>query len=186
MYYSKLSNAFNVASTRDIDQKYPSDPDGFAKQRPEWEIVGAFATDPFDISSIVSGDGSTPGTLITVTTTAAHGFTSDTPIKIKGVATPDYNISTKVNTVLSTTEFTYLLPYVRPNLPASPAASGATVTIETDTVSGASPYIFNCSMRSVWGMNGLLADGKKASGFKSMVIAQFTGVSLQKDDRAFV
>ncbi len=186
MYYSKLSNAFNVASTRDIDQKYPADPDGFAKQRPEWEIVGAFATDPFDISSIVSGDGSTPGTLITVTTTAAHGFTSDTPIKIKGVATPDYNISTKVNTVLSTTEFTYLLPYVRPNLPASPAASGATVTIETDTVSGASPYIFNCSMRSVWGMNGLLADGKKASGFKSMVIAQFTGVSLQKDDRAFV
>ena len=186
MYYSKLSNAFNVASTRDIDQKYPSDPDGFAKQRPEWEIVGAFATDPFSISSIVSGDGSTPGTLITVTTTGEHGFTSDTPIKIKGVATPDYNISTKVNTVLNTTQFTYLLPYVRPNLPATPAASGATVTIETDTVSGASPYIFNCSMRSVWGMNGLLADGKKASGFKSMVIAQFTGVSLQKDDRAFV
>jgi len=186
MYYSKLSNAFNVASTRDIDQKYPSDPDGFAKQRPEWEIVGAFATDPFSISSIISGDGSTPGTLITVTTTGEHGFTSDTPIKIKGVATPDYNISTKVNTVLNTTQFTYLLPYVRPNLPATPAASGSTVTIETDTVSGASPYIFNCSMRSVWGMNGLLADGKKASGFKSMVIAQFTGVSLQKDDRAFV
>ena len=186
MYYSKLSNAFNLASTRDIDQKYPSNPDGFAKQRPEWEIVGAFATDPFDISSIVSGDGSTPGTLITVTTTGEHGFTSDTPIKIKGVATPDYNISTKVNTVLNTTQFTYLLPFVRPNLPATPAASGATVTIETDTVSGASPYIFNCSMRSVWGMNGLLADGKKSSGFKSMVIAQFTGVSLQKDDRAFV
>ncbi len=186
MYYSKLSNAFNAASTRDIDQKYPSSPDGFAKQRPEWEIVGAFATDPFDISSIISGDGSTPGTLITVTTTGNHGFTSDTPIKIKGVATLDYNISTKVNTVLNATQFTYLLPYVRPNLPASPAASGATVTIETDTVSGASPYIFNCSMRSVWGMNGLLADGKKASGFKSMVIAQFTGVSLQKDDRAFV
>ena len=41
-------------------------------------------------------------------------------------------------------------------------------------------------MRSVWGMNGLLADGRKAAGFKSMVIAQFTGVSLQKDDRAFV
>ena len=26
----------------------------------------------------------------------------------------------------------------------------------------------------------------KASGFRSMVVAQFTGVSLQKDDRAFV
>ncbi len=35
-------------------------------------------------------------------------------------------------------------------------------------------------------MNGMYADGSKASGFKSMVVAQFTGVSLQKDDRAFV
>jgi hypothetical protein len=35
-------------------------------------------------------------------------------------------------------------------------------------------------------MNGMLADGSKASGFRSMVVAQFTGVSLQKDDRAFV
>ena len=30
------------------------------------------------------------------------------------------------------------------------------------------------------------ADGSKATGFKSMVIAQFTGIGLQKDDRAFV
>ena len=29
-------------------------------------------------------------------------------------------------------------------------------------------------------------DGSKATGFRSMVVAQFTGVSLQKDDRAFV
>ena len=41
-------------------------------------------------------------------------------------------------------------------------------------------------MRSVYGMNGMHADGSKASGFKSMVVAQFTGISLQKDDRAFV
>ena len=41
-------------------------------------------------------------------------------------------------------------------------------------------------MRSVYGMNGLRADGSTATGFKSMVVAQFTGVSLQKDDRAFV
>ena len=30
------------------------------------------------------------------------------------------------------------------------------------------------------------ADGAKADGFKSMVVAQFTGVSLQKDDNAFL
>ena len=46
--------------------------------------------------------------------------------------------------------------------------------------------MFNCSLRSVWGINGMHADGSQATGFKSMVVAQFTGISLQKDDRAFV
>jgi hypothetical protein len=186
MYYSKLSNAFNQASGRDIDQKYPASPLGFAKQRAEWEIVGAFAADPVNISSVISGDGFTPNTVITVTTSSDHGLTAGTPIKIKGVDVDDYNVSTKVQSVSSATQFTYLLPFVRANLPASPSASSATVTIETDTVSGASPYIFNCSLRSVWGMNGVHADGAKASGFRSLVTAQFTAVSLQKDDRAFV
>ena len=186
MYYSKLSNAFNRASGRDIDQKFPSNSLGFSKQRPEWEIVGAFAPDPVPISSIISGDGFTPSNLITVTTAEPHGLTAGTPVKINGVNVEDYNISTKVQNVNTLYQFTYLLPFVRNNLPASPSISGAEVIIETDTVSGASPYIFNVSLRSVWGMNGMLADGSKASGFKSMVVAQFTGVSLQKDDRSFV
>ena len=190
MYYSKVSNAFNRASNRDIDQKFPEQSGGFAKQRPEWEIVGAFASDPINISSIISGDGATPGSVVTVTTSTAHGFNADTPIKIRGVNVDDYNISTKVQNVINTTSFTYLLPYVRDNLPAGSSAglsgSSATATIETDTVSGASPYVFNCSLRSVWGMNGMHADGSKASGFRSMVVAQYTAVSLQKDDRAFV
>ena len=186
MYYSKLSNAFNLASGRDIDQKYPLDSLGFSKQRSEWEIVGAFATDPITITNIQSGDGVTPGSVITVTTGTPHKLNTGTPIKIDNVAVLDYNISTTVQNVTSDTQFTYLLPYVRDNLPAAPSTSAATVTIETDTVAGASPYIFNCSMRSVWGMNGMKADGSKASGFRSMVVAQFTGVSLQKDDRAFV
>ena len=186
MYYGKVSNAFNLASGRDIDQKYPSASLGFAKQRPEWEIVGAFGTDPVDISSIISGDGLTPSTIVTVTTSTPHNLTTNTPVKINGVGTVDYNISTKVQNVLSATEFTYLLSDVRSTLPARPSRSGATVTIETDTVGGASPYIFNISLRSVYGMNGMHADGSKASGFRSMVVAQFTGVSLQKDDRAFV
>ena len=189
MYYSKVGNAYNRASTREIDQKYPDQGDSFSKQRPEWEIVGAFKTDPINISAIRAGDGATPGNVITVTTSAAHGLTADTPIRIRNVNVADYNITTKVQGVVSSTQFTYLLPFVRDNLPAGPAAglspSGASVTIETDTVSGASPYIFNCSLRSVWGMNGMHADGNKSSGFRSMVVAQFTGISLQKDDRAF-
>jgi len=191
MYYSKVSNAFNRASGREIDQKYPAEADSFAKQRPEWEIVGAFAADPIAISTIISGDGATPGTVVTVTTQVPHGLTAGTPIKIRGINVNDYNISTKVAQVVSDTVFTYALSNVRANLPAGPAAGlapGATaaVIIETDTVSGASPYIFNCSLRSVWGMQGMHADGSKAAGFRSMVVAQFTAISLQKDDRAFV
>jgi hypothetical protein len=192
MYYSKVSNAFNTASGRDIDEKYPSSPNGFAKRNPEWEIVGAFASDPISISNIISGDGTTPSSIVTVTTAIEHGLNAGTPIKIKGVGdgtalTQNYNISTTVQTVLSPTSFTYLLPALQSyiTIAASPTFGSATVTVETDTVSGASPYIFNCSLRSVWGMNGLHADGRKASGFRSTVVAQFTAVSLQKDDRAF-
>ena len=54
-----------------------------------------------------------------------------------------------------------------------------------DTVSSASPYIFNCSLRSVYGMSGMHANGEDATGFKSMVLAQYTGISLQRDNRAF-
>jgi hypothetical protein len=191
MYYSKVSNAYN--SYREIDQKFPSESSGFAKRNPEWEIVGAFASDPIEISNIISGNGAVATSVVTVTTSIEHGLNIGTPIKIKDVGTSSepfadkYNISTKVQNVLSSTSFTYLLPALEsyPTIDPSPTASGATVTVETDTVSGASPYIFNCSLRSVWGMNGLHADGSKASGFRSTVVAQFTAVSLQKDDRAF-
>ena len=58
--------------------------------------------------------------------------------------------------------------------------------LSSDTVTSASPYIFNISLRSVFGMCGMEADGNKATGFRSMVVAQFTGIGLQKDDDAFV
>ena len=186
MYYSKLSNAFNSYRPIPTTAKFPASSEDFAKRNPEWQIVGAFASDPISISSIFSGNGTTAGTQVTVTTSDAHNLNLGTPIKIKGVSSPEYNIATIVQSVISDTQFTYLLETFPITLPANPSASGATVTVETDTVSGASPYIFNCSLRSVWGMNGMLADGSKASGFRSMVVAQFTAVSLQKDDRAFV
>ena len=50
-----------------------------------------------------------------------------------------------------------------------------------DTTSSASPYIFNCSVRSNYGLGGAWMDGAKVSGLRSMVTANFTGVSLQKD-----
>lgn len=54
-----------------------------------------------------------------------------------------------------------------------------------DTTASASPYIFNCSVRSDYGMGGAFWDGSKVDGLKSMVCANFTGVSLQKDMRCW-
>ena len=194
MYYYKLSRAYNAASNRNIAEKFlitgtGTGLDGFAKQRPEWEIVGAFANDPVKITKIQSGSlPGVPTNQITVTTQGAHNLSVGTPIKIKGVSRSDYNISTKVASTdpIVDNKFTYSLLDFENDLETEPAVDGALITIETDTVSGASPYIFNISLRSVWGMNGMHADGSKASGFRSMVVAQFTGVSLQKDDRSFV
>ena len=189
MYYNKVANAFN--SYRDINQKFPSNPEGFAKRNPEWEIVGAFAADVVNITNIQAGNGITATAIVTVTTQDPHGLNEGTPIKIRGVAgsgvTAPYNISVKVQNTPTPTTFTYVIPGfdANPTLNPAPSAANATLTVETDTVEGASPYIFNVSMRSVWGMNGLHADGRKASGFRSIVVAQFTGISLQKDDRAF-
>ena len=51
----------------------------------------------------------------------------------------------------------------------------------TDTVDSASPYIYNTSIRSTLGLCGVFLDGAGTDGFRSCVMAQYTGVSLQKD-----
>jgi len=187
MYYYKLSYAYQEPTGRAVNYEWPNLEGDFDKVREEYEIVGALGTDPLVISTIISGDGLTPTSQVTVKTQLPHELTAGTPIKISGVNVSQYNISTQVQSVISTTEFTYLITDFPSNLPAKPTnITSARVTIESDTVKGASPYIFNCSMRSVYGMNGMAADGSKATGFRSMVVAQFTGISLQKDDRAFV
>ena len=55
----------------------------------------------------------------------------------------------------------------------------------TDTVESASPYIYNCSIRSVYGLSGIFANGAEVEGFKSMVVAQYTAISMQKDMRCW-
>ena len=192
MYYYKLSLAYGSATEdRNISEKFPQYKEGFVSKRPEFEIVGAFAADPIKISSITAAGsgGNTPTSNVTVKTATDHGLDKDTPIRIKGVGEVEYNISTNVSSISSTDprEFTYNLEKFDDELKVvNVDVSNATVIVETDTVNGASPYIFNISLRSVFGMNGMHADGAKATGFRSMVVAQFTGVSLQKDDRAFV
>lgn len=57
---------------------------------------------------------------------------------------------------------------------------------DINSTRSSSPYVFNCSVRSIFGLNGLWADGKLVKGFKSMVTANFTQVSLQTDPNCFL
>lgn len=181
MYYYKLSRAYGATSGRDI-LDYPSGED-FQPSVPEFKIVGAVNANDIGISS-AAAISANPLT-VTVDTSADHGLSKDDIVRISGFTSTVYNGSWIVVGVSSDRRF-------QVNIGAVPATAGAVLTgnekliIEPDNVNGASPYIFNCSLRSTYGMNGLHGDGSKASGFKSIVVAQFTGISLQRDDNAFV
>jgi hypothetical protein len=56
---------------------------------------------------------------------------------------------------------------------------------DINSTRSSSPYVFNCSVRSIFGLNGLWAEGSRVAGFKSMVTANFTQVSLQTDPNCF-
>jgi len=56
---------------------------------------------------------------------------------------------------------------------------------DVNSTRSSSPYVFNCSVRSIFGLNGMWVDGSRVSGFRSMVTAQFTQVSLQTDPNCF-
>jgi hypothetical protein len=184
MYYEKVGIAYGQASGRPIEPDYPASTLDIQPVVDEYRIVGSRGAE-VGISSIKAGDGITATTTITVTLEEElAGLNVDTPIRIQGITEAGYNGQFVVAEVNSTTEIVYQVQNVPAN--ALPSVVGATLNISVDTVTSASPYIFNISMRSVYGMCGLLADGSKADGFKSMVVAQFTGIGLQKDDRAFV
>jgi len=179
MYYEKVGLVYGQASGRQISPDYPSAGLDIQPKIDEYRIVGPTGGN-LEIDSISSS-----GTVVTVNLkTAATGLEVDTPFRIQGVSATGYNGQYVVSEKLSSTSITYSVQNAPSN--TSPSATGATLSLSSDTVTSASPYIFNISLRSVFGMCGMEADGNKATGFKSMVVAQFTGIGLQKDDNAFV
>jgi len=188
LYYQKVAKGWS-----DIpDSTSVISADELQARVEENRIVGPNTAGPKTINSIVTDFVSTNvfTTTAEVTTADAHGFSVGTPVLLEGVTGTDasrFNGSFFISAIPTPTTFRYTIKNPGTGAPSgNPTAGGSTVKVEVDNVDSSSPYIFNISLRSTWGMQGMHADGSKATGFKSMVVAQFTGVSLQKDDNAFI
>ena len=201
LFYRKIAKAFSAY------QPTIDDPGEFDFRIQENRIVGPLS-DSRVIESLTFNDATTNPSLpastteVAVTSKVDHGYFAGQFVAIS---------NTEIDSVLEgifpiktidqndPRKFTYEVPEVVSAI-GTGIASGQTVSVDTtpalgqnaqtlaevDSVESASPYVFNCSIRSTWGICGIWANGLKATGFKSMVIAQYTGVSLQKDDRAFI
>jgi len=184
LYYQKISKAY--ATIPDTSGNIAQDQ--IQARVEENRIVGPIS-DEFRVSQIIrNGQTATAFTVDIQDNPVNHGFSVGVAVNISGVTGPTeadsnlYNGSFLVTSAQGN-QFTYQMS----SEPTGNAiGSNVLVKVEIDTVDSASPYAFNLSLRSVWGIQGMHADGSKATGFKSMVVAQFTGISLQKDDRAFV
>jgi len=201
LYYRKIAKGFSAY------QPTIDDPGEFDFRVQENRIVGPLS-DSRIIESLTFNDATTIPSIpastseIEVTTKTDHGYFAGQFVAIS---------NTEIDTVLEgifpivkidqndPRKFTYEVPEVVSAI-GTGITAGRTISVDTtpalgqnaqtlaevDSVESASPYVFNCSIRSTWGICGIWANGLKATGFKSMVIAQYTGVSLQKDDRAFI
>ncbi len=184
LYYQKISKAYATIP----DSSGVVAQDQLQARVEENRIVGPIS-DEFAVSQIIrNGQTATAFTVDALGNPKNHGFSVGVAVNISGVTGPTeqdqllYNGSFLVTSAQGN-QFTYQMS-TEPS--GNAIGSNILVKVEIDTVDSASPYVFNCSLRSVWGINGMHADGDEATGFKSMVVAQFTGISLQKDDRAFV
>lgn len=175
LFYAKAARAF---------VSIPTSPGELESRIQETRIVGPLQQSGQQGISTVTVSGS----LVTVVTAGPHEVFEGQQITIEDI-TGSYsslNGSYYVTTVTNDSQLVITVPGLTAGSIPANDLTNAIVKAEVDTVDSSSPYIFNCSLRSTYGLCGLWADGNKVSGFKSMVVAQFTGVSLQKDDRAFV
>ena len=159
MYYEKVGLAYGSASGREIQPDYPSTAIDIQPKIDEFRIVGSTGASA-GITSIKAGNGVVSTDNITVTTSeAVSGLDVDTPFRIEGITAAGYNGQFVVSERLNSTQFKYEVQNAPVN--ALPSVTGGTVTLQSDTVTSASPYIFNLSLRSVFGMCGMHADGNK-------------------------
>ena len=188
IYYQKVSKAFATIPDTSGDPTQ----DQIQARVEENRIVGPISDEYRVLQITRNGQTATAVTVDEFDNPRDHGFSVGVNINVSGV-TGSTGPQSDIDATLYNGSFTVtsasgnVFTYQMQGEPTGNAVgSNISVKTEIDTVDSASPYAFNLSLRSVWGMNGMNADGSKATGFKSMVVAQFTGLSLQKDDRAFV
>ena len=194
LYYDKIGKAFSEFQPT-IDDEGELDP-----LVQENRIVGPLS-DSRSIDSLKIEDVGGSRAKVTITTKIEHGYfegqfvavlntglddelNGTFKISLSGISNPKV-FTYFVDTVSAAIGLTSGSTYTTSTVPDTLGANAITLA-EIDSVESASPYVFNCSIRSTWGQCGMWADGSKATGFRSMVVAQYTGVSLQKDDRAFI
>ncbi len=152
----------------------------------EEEIKGSpaetsFYTKIFSLFSGIDGWGSQDGisevgaetTIVAPLAASKEDRSQDTEQNVTGVKTPDINAT---------------VPEYPGGIALSTIDGGAASTYKLPDVNStrsSSPYVFNCSVRSIFGLNGMWVDGSRVSGFKSMVAANYTQVSLQTDPNCF-
>ena len=140
MYYEKVSLVYGQSSGRAIEPDFPSAALDIQPKIDEFRIVGSTGVSA-GISSIKAGDGVTPTTNITVSTsTEISGLDVDTPFRISGITAEGYNGQFVVAERPESSVNSYPdIVYQVQNAPtaALPAATGATLTLSSDTVTGA-------------------------------------------------
>lgn len=189
MYYEKIAAVYGLSSGRAIqDAVYNSSVTvDIEPIIDEYRIIGSKGKE-IGITSIRAGDGITATNTITATLSEKiDELGIDTPIQVNGVGQAGYDgqyIVFGVNNIGNTTTVQYKSSIV-PSV-INPSSVGASLNIVVDSVTSSSPIIRQNTLRSVYGMCGFHADGDKVSGFKSAVVTEFKGTSLQKDDNAFV
>ena len=145
IFYEKVGLAYGPSSGREIQPDYPDSGLDIQPKIDEFRIVGP-KSGAIGITSIKAGDGSTSSTDITVTLSEAlFGLDVDTAFKVSGVSVDAYNGQFVVSDVIAsdssgTTQFKYSVS----NSPSDPlpTVTGSEVELQTDSVTSASPYIF--------------------------------------------
>ena len=194
LYYEKIGKAFSKFQPT-IDDDGELDP-----LVQENRIVGPLS-DSRSIDSLKIEDVGGSRAKVTITTKIEHGYFEGQFVAVLNTGLDEeLNGTFKISLVGANNPkvFTYFVDTVSAAIGLTSGSTYTTSTVpdtlganaislaEIDSVESASPYVFNCSIRSTWGQCGMWANGSKATGFRSMVVAQYTGVSLQKDDRAFI